>query len=246
MVPTYLFIFSLLAAVGIGVFKSITSGGHPCRGNSSARSSSCRGRHRRVAPVAILRQRLYGDDRGRSGEQRSDGVQRAGDQDGAAHVDHHHRAADRDARRHRFSGARVSHRRNGSRRRRLPERHFDDYRRGSRARPAVLHRDWFRPGGSGSVGQHGVRRFSAPVPGHRVEWIPARRVQSARAPPGLFPGRLGAGRAGRDAADCVSRRHQPADSTLCGWRISGVHACPKPEWWRTGCESKDRATADTS
>jgi amino acid transporter len=29
MVPTYLFIFSLLAAVGIGVFKSITSGGHP-------------------------------------------------------------------------------------------------------------------------------------------------------------------------------------------------------------------------
>src|SRR5580698_659761 len=27
MVPTYLFIFSLLAAVGIGVFKSITSGG---------------------------------------------------------------------------------------------------------------------------------------------------------------------------------------------------------------------------
>ena len=29
MVPTYLFIFSLLAAVGIGVFKSIASGGHP-------------------------------------------------------------------------------------------------------------------------------------------------------------------------------------------------------------------------
>jgi amino acid transporter len=29
MVPTYLFIFSLLAAVGIGIFKSIASGGHP-------------------------------------------------------------------------------------------------------------------------------------------------------------------------------------------------------------------------
>jgi amino acid transporter len=29
MVPTYLFIFSLLAAVGIGILKSITTGGHP-------------------------------------------------------------------------------------------------------------------------------------------------------------------------------------------------------------------------
>src|ERR1700735_3741392 len=29
MVPTYIFIFSLLAAIGIGVFKAIASGGHP-------------------------------------------------------------------------------------------------------------------------------------------------------------------------------------------------------------------------
>jgi amino acid transporter len=29
MVPTYIFIFSLLAATGIGIFKAITSGGHP-------------------------------------------------------------------------------------------------------------------------------------------------------------------------------------------------------------------------
>ena len=62
MYPTYVFIACLLGMIAIGVFKVLTSGGHPQPGHRAARGPGRRSRLQRVASPQSLRQRLYRDD----------------------------------------------------------------------------------------------------------------------------------------------------------------------------------------
>ena len=78
MVPTYLFIVSLLAVLAIGVVKTV-AGGRPS-GAGRAAGAAARGHDGGDAldPDAGLRQRLHGDDRRRGRQQWRDRLSRAG------------------------------------------------------------------------------------------------------------------------------------------------------------------------
>ena len=93
MIPTYAFLGSLLLAILIGLTKTVFAAGHPVPVAAPPRSHGCRdGRGERVAAAASFLQRLHGDDRRRSREQRREGVPRADRSQRAAHVHRDHRA----------------------------------------------------------------------------------------------------------------------------------------------------------
>ena len=70
VVPTYLFIVSLLAVLAIGVVKAVLAGGRPDAGGAAAAAARGRDGGEPVDPDAGLRQRLHGDDRRRGRQQR--------------------------------------------------------------------------------------------------------------------------------------------------------------------------------
>ena len=77
VVPTYLFVGSLLAVLAIGIVKTSLAGGHPEPVAPPPALPRPRSAAIAVAPDALVRQRLHGDDRRRGGQQRRLGVPRA-------------------------------------------------------------------------------------------------------------------------------------------------------------------------
>ena len=77
VVPTYLFVASLLAVIAIGVARSALAGGRPTPVVAPAAPAGRRGGGEPLAPDAGLRQRLHGDDRRRGGQQRRRRLPRA-------------------------------------------------------------------------------------------------------------------------------------------------------------------------
>ena len=59
---------------------------------------------------------------------------------------------------------------------------------------------------------------------HRAKWIPSAGVDDPRAAFGVFAGRVCAGHPDGRAADHLRRRHRPADPSVRGRRVSGVHS----------------------
>ncbi len=93
VIPTYLFVASLLAVLAIGIVKTLASGGHP--EPVVAPAAAALGPDGRIAvdPDAVVRQRLHGDDGRRGGQQRRLGVPRAVGPVRPPHPDGDHRAA---------------------------------------------------------------------------------------------------------------------------------------------------------
>ncbi len=67
--PTYLFIASMFTVLGIGIVKSLLTGGHPHPVAVAAGASRQHSRLRNLDPAPILRQRLHRDDRCRGRKQ---------------------------------------------------------------------------------------------------------------------------------------------------------------------------------
>ena len=91
MVPTYLFIVSLLAVLAIGVVKTVLAGGHPAPVARAAGAARGHDGGDPLDPDASVRQRLHGDDRRRGRQQRRDRLSRAGGAPRPAHPDGDHR-----------------------------------------------------------------------------------------------------------------------------------------------------------
>ena len=122
MIPTYLFLGTLLIVIAVGVFQTVTTGGHPMPVVAPPQLPPATAAALALAYPQSLRQRLHRHDRSRSRLQRRQGLPRADHEERQAHADHHHRAAHRPARRHRPSLPRLRHRRHRPRGPRLPER----------------------------------------------------------------------------------------------------------------------------
>ena len=111
VVPTYLFVVSLLAVLAIGVVKAILAGGQPVPVVPPPHRPSAATGGEPMGPDASLRQRLHGDDRRRGGQQRRHRLPRAGGRPRPADADGDHRAAGRHAGRHRLPVPGLRHRR---------------------------------------------------------------------------------------------------------------------------------------
>ena len=93
MAPTYLFIVSLLLVLAIGVVKTV-AGERPSRpGRGAVVRSPAAASAQPLDLDAGVCQRLHGDDRRRGGQQRRDGLPRAGRAACPAHPDGDHRPA---------------------------------------------------------------------------------------------------------------------------------------------------------
>ena len=95
ILPTFLFVGTLLAVIGVGVYRTYLSGGHPMpTGGSAARAAGDGEVSGDVAAAEGVCQRLRGDDGCRGGVERSDGVRGAAGEEGAADADDHYRDSD--------------------------------------------------------------------------------------------------------------------------------------------------------
>src|ERR1017187_1393790 len=225
LVPTYLFVGTLLIAIAIGLFKTLGSGGHPAPVvRLPPAPPAGRGCRDYRAAAQGVRQRLYRHDRRGGGQQRREGVPRTDRRKCAPHAGGDHRVTHPDAGGHRLPGARLRNRRHGPRRARISECALHAGGGASRQGTLLLRDDRLHPASSGAVGQHRVRGFPTLVQDHRARWIPAALVRLARPAAGLLPRRVCAGGACRRAVDPVWRRDGPPDSAVRGGRFSGVHA----------------------
>ena len=224
MIPTYVFIVSLLAVVAIGVVKAMVSGGHPAPVAAPP-----------ALPAATMAGSLWISMRAfASGctamtgvEAVSNGVTAFREPVGSPRPEDahgHHRDSRPPAGGDRVSLSGIRRRRHGAGTRRLSEHPVDAGGRGYRPGSFLLHHDRLGPLRPGPVGEHGICRFSPPLPVDRPGWIPAARI----CPPGpaarLFTGHSRPGRAFGRAPDRVRRDHRQPDSPFRGRRVPGLHA----------------------
>ena len=181
MVPTYLFVVSLLAVLAIGVVKAVLAGGRPTPVVAPPRAAGGRDGGRPVDPDAGVRQRLHGDDRRRGGQQRRRRLPRAGGPPRPPHADGDHRDPGRHAGRHRLPVPGLRHRRDRAGPTRLREHPVAAGRRGRRRGGLLLHHHRLGAGRPGPVGQHRLRRLPAALPGDRAGRLPAERASPTAA-----------------------------------------------------------------
>ena len=157
MVPTYLFVGALLAAIVIGVFKTVLAGGHPMPVIAPPPAPSAAVA---VASMWMLLQVFSNGCTAMTGvEAVSNGVRAFREptvRNAQRTLNRNHRTADRDARWHRFSDSRIWHRGNRPRTRRIPERALDARRCGCGPRMVLLRNHRLRPGNSVALREHGL------------------------------------------------------------------------------------------
>ena len=125
---------------------------------------------------------------------------------------------------HRVSVAGLWHRRDRARRTGLPEYPVAAGRRGGRPRRLLLRNDWRGADRPGPLCEHQLRRFPAAVPDRRARRLPAACVCHPWTAAGVLARHLRAHGVCRSVADDLRRDHRPADPTVCGRRLPGVHA----------------------
>ena len=95
ILPTFLFVGTLLALIGVGVWKTVADGWASDAGGSGACAAAGDGGDAgNVDAVEGVCERMRGDDRRRGGVERGDGVRRAESEEGAADADGDYRDSD--------------------------------------------------------------------------------------------------------------------------------------------------------
>ena len=177
-----------------------------------------------LAPDAVLRQRLHGDDGRRGGQQRRQCLPRAVGPLRPSHPDGDHRAPGHPAGRHRLPVPGLWRRRHRAGRARIRQRVVAARRRRRRQGRDLLRHDRVGAGRAGALGQHRLRRFPAALPGHRAGRLPAQRVR----PPGPTARLLArhpraGGPLGRLAGH-LPRDHRQPHPAVRGRCVPGLHA----------------------
>ena len=157
MVPTYLFIVSLLAVLAIGVIKAIAAGGHPAPVETPPHAAGTRDGGQSLDRDARLRQRLHGHDGRRGRQQRRHGVPGAGRVARPEDAHGHHRDPGGHAGGHCLPVPRLRHRCDRARQARIPEHPLDARGRGDWPGDLLLHHDRLGAQRPGPVGEHRLR-----------------------------------------------------------------------------------------
>ena len=208
MYPTYLFIGSVCGTIVWGLVKVAISGGHPHSAVPPVPVSKATEAVERMAADEGVRERVHGDDRRGSSQQRGTGVSREGGGQCAPHADDHYRDSDGDAAGDCVSGAYVRDCGAGAGVGELSERSLATDCRGDRARGVLLCLNGGDSVCAGAFGEYVFCRFSSRVPGGCGQSLPAVGVHAAGTPVGLRAGDLRAGGAGGHTARRLRRRYR--------------------------------------
>jgi hypothetical protein len=197
LAPTYLFIFCLLGMIALGVFKTLAAGGHPVPVVAPPHLTAAT---EAVGIWLLLRAFASGCTAMTGVEAVSNGVMAFKEPAcvtarftltlviGILMTMLHW---------HRIPCQGIWHRGHAPGRSGLSECALAVARRHHRQWRLLWREHWIDSGGAGALRQHGLRRFSAPFPGHRGKWLPAAWAGHPRTPAGLHTGRLCAGPVGR-------------------------------------------------
>ncbi len=170
MVPTYLFVGTLLVAIAIGLVKTVLAAGHPMPAVALPPHPAPA---LAAASTWILLQAFANGCTAMTGvEAVSNGVRAFREptvRERAEDAYSNHRPADRDARGYRVSGPRLRHHGDDSGKTRLPERPLDAGGGGRGARLVLLRDRRIGAGHSVALGEHRLRRFPAPLQDGRAE-----------------------------------------------------------------------------
>ncbi len=185
MVPTYLFVGTLLIMIVAGVFR--VRGQWRAPGSSLTASTSSTGHCGGESLVAAesLRQRLHGAHRRGSRKQRRESLPRTSREKCAAHPHRDYFYLGHFARGNFVPGEGLRHRGNRSGPARLPEHSFHVAYGNFRPRYFLLRDHRRNLGGAFAFRQHRFRRFSQALPRHLSRQLFAARFRLSRPAPGL-------------------------------------------------------------
>src|SRR5437867_1474876 len=118
----------------------------------------------------------------------------------------------------------LRNRRHSARQARIPEHPLDAHRRCFRQRHFLLPDYHFHPAGPLAFRKHRLCGLPAPVPRHRAEQLSSPCVPLSRTPPGVFLRHRDARLAHGVAADFFRRSHGQIDSAVRRRRVFGFYA----------------------